>query len=272
MRRHDGGPSAGSPEADPAVRPTPPLSRAGRIAAMGLGLVSELPCFRAAGKVYSPCGLIHIDQSEGAIVKDAVDRLTPLGVMVLALLREGDMHPYEMMRLMRYRRDDRLVTITNGTMYHTVGRLERAGLLAEIGVDRDGNRPERTTYTVTSDGAAAVAEWVRRELPRVDHPAEFRIALAEAHNLDRDEVVELLGVRRVALVEQRDVHVAGRDDALAKGVPGQYMVEVERQSLLLETDLDWLDGLIARLSDSGFPWGIHEPSDRYLEQRKAARL
>ena len=78
-------------------------------------------------------------------MQDAVDRLTPLGVMVLALLGEGDMHPYEMIRLMRFRRDDRLVAITNGTMYHTVGRLEKAGLVTEVGVDRDGNRPERTT-------------------------------------------------------------------------------------------------------------------------------
>ena len=85
-------------------------------------------------------------------MQDVVDRLTPLGVMVLALLREGDMHPYEMIRLMRIRRDDRLVAITNGTVYHTVARLERAGLLAEVGVDRDGNRPERTTYAVTDAG------------------------------------------------------------------------------------------------------------------------
>ena len=132
-------------------------------------------------------------------MKDAVGRLTPLGLIVLALLAEGDMHPYEMIRLLRMRRDDRLVAITNGTMYHTVARLERAGLLAEVGVDRAGNRPERTTYTVTDAGTAAVAEWVRRELPRVDRPAEFRVALAEAHNLDRDEVVVLLRERRTAL-------------------------------------------------------------------------
>ena len=64
-------------------------------------------------------------------MKDAIDRLTPLGLMVLALLDEGDMHPYEMIRLLRIRRDDRLVPLTNGTMYHTVARLERAGLIAE---------------------------------------------------------------------------------------------------------------------------------------------
>ena len=65
-------------------------------------------------------------------MRESLHRLTPLGVMVLALLAEGDMHPYEMIRLMRFRRDDRLVTITNGTVYHTVARLERAGMAGPI--------------------------------------------------------------------------------------------------------------------------------------------
>ena len=98
-------------------------------------------------------------------MKDAAARLTPLGVMVLALLREGEMHPYEMIRLMRHRHDDRIVSVTNGTVYHTVARLERQGLIAEVGIDRDGNRPERTTYALADAGGAAVDEWVRRELP-----------------------------------------------------------------------------------------------------------
>ncbi|GAA1954821.1 PadR family transcriptional regulator [Microbacterium deminutum] len=205
-------------------------------------------------------------------MQDAVDRLTPLGVMVLALLREGDMHPYEMMRLMRARRDDRLVAITNGTMYHTVGRLERAGLLAEVGVDREGNRPERTTYTVTDAGYSAVIEWVRRELPRVDHPAEFRIALAEAHNLARDEVVSLLRTRRDARASVKSEIATGLRTAAAKGVPTQYLLELEREESLLAADLEWLDRLIRRLEDEEFPWGALAPTTRYLEQRKAARL
>ncbi|MCB0891037.1 MAG: PadR family transcriptional regulator, partial [Propionibacteriaceae bacterium] len=111
------------------------------------------------------------------------DRLTPLGVMLLALLHEGDMHPYEMIRLLRLRHDDRLVPVTNGTVYHTVGRLQKLGLLAEQGVDREGNRPERTTYRVTEAGRNMVPEWVRAELPRIDRPEQFRVALSEAHNL-----------------------------------------------------------------------------------------
>ncbi len=208
-------------------------------------------------------------------MKDPLDRLTPLGVMVLALLEEGDMHPYEMMRLMRQRRDDRFVAITNGTVYHTVARLQSAGMLAEVGTDRDGNRPERTTYTLTDVGRHAVVEWVRRELPRTDHPAEFRIALAEAHNLDREEATNLLQARRAALTGHHRLLTDGRQSALHRKVPEQFLIELEREEKLLSAELHWLDGLLRRLEKHTFPWGRSEEpleSDHYLLDRKAARL
>lgn len=204
-------------------------------------------------------------------MKDAAARLTPLGVMVLALLREGEMHPYEMIRLMRHRHDDRIVSVTNGTVYHTVARLERQGLIAEVGIDRDGNRPERTTYALADAGGAAVDEWVRRELPVLDHPVEFRVALAEAHNLERDEVLALLRTRLAALAEARDHHRSGRTKALAARTPEQYLIEVDRQGALLTADHDWLAAFLVRLSSPDFMWGTHEVDDRYLAQREAAR-
>jgi DNA-binding PadR family transcriptional regulator len=201
-------------------------------------------------------------------------KITPLGVMILATLREDDMHPYEMLRLLRIRRDDRILTLTNGTMYHTVERLERAGLVTEVGVDRDGNRPERTTYGLTDAGDAAIDAWVRRELPRIDRPTEFRVALAAAHELDRTTVALLLGERRAALL----AHTAGiRDEveaARTRGVPEQYMVEAERHLALAAADVAWLDSFLARLQDPDLAWGDHasaQRTDRYLSQRKAAR-
>lgn len=205
--------------------------------------------------------------------KDAVGRLTPMGVMVLALLREGDMHPYEMVRLMRARHDDRLITITNGTLYHTVSRLHRAGLIDELGIDRDGNRPERTTYALTDAGREAVVAWVQRELPRIDRPADFRIALAEAHNLERPEAMELLRTRRAALVEDHARHLDGLAQARQKNVPEQVLVEIERQEALLDAELRWLDSLLDRLEAQVLPWGptAFPKSDRYRAQRKAAQ-
>ena len=192
----------------------------------------------------------------------------------LTLLREGDMHPYEMIRLMRQRHDDRLVAITNGTLYHTVGRLLKLGLLAELGVDRHGNRPERTTYTLTDSGRAAVPEWVRRELPRIDRPEQFRIALAEAHNLQPDEVVDLLVARREALAAQHRVLCEGLAKAAVREVPEVYLIEVRRDAVLLEADLHWLAGFIVQLEHEDIDWDAGASdltNDRYLAQRKAAR-
>ncbi len=208
-------------------------------------------------------------------MKTAIDRLTPLGVMVLALLREDDMHPYEMIRLMRHRHDDRIVSVTNGTMYHTVARLEKSGLIAEVGVDRDGNRPERTTYTLTDAGHTAVIDWVRRELPQLDRPTEFRVALAEAHNLERDETISLLSTRLLALARTRDALEDGirkaRESIARPALIEQYLIEVDRDRVLVAADHDWLAALLERLAHPDFVWGAHEKTDRYQAQREAAR-
>lgn len=205
-------------------------------------------------------------------MRDIVDRLTPLGVMVLALLREGDMHPYEMIRLMRQRHEDRLVAITNGTMYHTVGRLVHAGLLTEVGIDRAGNRPERTTYTLTTEGRDAVADWVRRELPRIDHPAEFRVALAESHNLDRGEVEDLLTARQASLTAEYTMHCDGLAKARQRRIPEQYLVEIDRQSALLDAELRWTAEFLVRLNDNTIAWGPpdHRVPDSGSAHREAA--
>lgn len=181
-------------------------------------------------------------------------KLTPLGVTVLALLRESDMHPYEMLRLLLERRRDRVVPVTKGTLYHTVARLERQELIAEVGVDREGNRPERTTYTLLDRGQGAIVEWVRSELPRVDAAGSFRLALAEAHNLPRTEALALLGARRELLAAEREDYRSTLEGARGRAVPEQYLVDADRQTELLDAELRWLDRTLARFSAPESPW------------------
>lgn len=194
------------------------------------------------------------------MAKDADARLTRMGIMAIGVLYEGDMHPYEMLRLLRRRRDDRLAPLTGGTFYHTIERLDRDGLVAQVGTDREGNRPERTTYSLTDAGRAAMRGWVRRELPQVDRLAEFRVALSEAHNLPRDEVIRLLETRRAALVEKLDRARSGLADALERRVPLQYLIEIEREVSLLSAEASWHDQIAQRLSDPTIPWGDDSPS------------
>ncbi len=198
-------------------------------------------------------------------------RLTPIAVMILATLREADMHPYELVRMLKERRDDRLVPLQKGTIYHTVARLERDGLLAEVGVDREGNRPERTTYTLLDAGRRAVEEWVRAELPQVDRPSDFRVALSEAHNLERDEVVALLDRRRAMLAASIDEHRTGLEYAAERDTPEQFMVEIQRQAALLDAELAWQDSLRARLADRTLPWGVAEIPEHIKNKHRVSR-
>lgn len=198
-------------------------------------------------------------------------RFTPVGVMILATLREGDMHPYEMVRLLKERRDDRLVPLQKGTIYHTVARLERDGLLAEVGVDREGNRPERTTYTLLDAGRHAVEEWVRAELPQIERANDFRVALSEAHNLDRDEVIALLDRRRELLLASVEEHRTGLSASAVAETPEQFLVELQRQSALLDAELAWQDSLRARLADRSLPWGIAEIPEHIKKKHRVSK-
>lgn len=190
---------------------------------------------------------------------DAAERaLSPLAVVVLGLLRERAMHPYEMLRLMQQRRDDRLVGGSRGTLYHTVARLQRQGLVAEVGVDREGNRPERTTYELTDAGAALSEDWVRHHLSRIDRILEFRVALSEAHVLPRHEVVALLTTRADAQREYRESLRASLASAQERGVPFQFLIELDRELAVIDTDIQWGERVLGHLADPSLPWGENE--------------
>ena len=54
------------------------------------------------------------------------------------------MHPYQMQRLLRLRHKDEILVLKRGSLYHAIGRLMRAGLIAVKTTGREGKRPERT--------------------------------------------------------------------------------------------------------------------------------
>lgn len=193
-------------------------------------------------------------------------KLRPLGVMILALLHEADMHPYEMMRLLRARHDDRLVKVQNGTFYHQVGALERDGFIAELGVDRDGNRPERTTYTLLPAGRAATNAWVRDRIAHADKIVDFRVALAEAHNLGREEFATLLTHRVESQHAEHASLRAGVDAAYQRDVDPQFLIEVERHLALLLADIAWAERMLAQLADPDYAWAC--PSERHRAAKR----
>lgn len=191
--------------------------------------------------------------------------LTPLGIVILGLLAERPMHPYEMYQLASVRRGDQLVKIKPGSLYHTVGRLEQQNLLASIGTDREGNRPERTTYEITASGRAALEHQLREMLavPVREYP-RLPLALAEMHNLSAETACEMLRIR----IGHLDATIADfdRTDCQPQAVekPRIFTVGGDYVRAMTIAEREWLSALVTEIETGELPWLSQELLDRHI--------
>jgi DNA-binding PadR family transcriptional regulator len=146
-------------------------------------------------------------------------QLPPLGLAVLALLRERPMHGYEMFQTLIARREDRIVKVRPGSLYHVVYRLAEEKLIRQTSTGRAGNRPERTIFEITDLGFEALTDRVRDLVATpADEFPPFVVALAEIHNLDRDAAGEAVRDRITAREADLGELAAQRDASTASAI------------------------------------------------------
>ena len=85
----------------------------------------------------------------------------PLALAVLVLLCERPMHPYEIAATLRMRHAEGSIKIRYGSLYTIIEGLQRECLVAVKEIVRDGRRPERTIYEITSAGQERMRTWLR---------------------------------------------------------------------------------------------------------------
>ncbi len=182
--------------------------------------------------------------------------LPVVAVMALALLHEEPMHPYEIYRTLEQRSETRLARITVGAVYHAVERLVADGLAEVVGTEREGRRPERTTYRATQAGTAAL-------LPRLvslladeqrSYPP-FAVGLAEAPHLPRAQAIAALRARRDRLVAAQAWSASTltklREERL---LPLRFVLDLDHEAAILAAEVAWLDDVTARLEADPEPW------------------
>jgi DNA-binding PadR family transcriptional regulator len=182
---------------------------------------------------------------------------------VLALLRERDMHPYEMRRLIRERHKEERLVLKAGSLYHAIAWLERGGLIRVVGTGRQGKRPERTTYRITTPGKAAflksLADLV--SLP-CKEPSSFAVGLDHLVHLSPTEAAELLS-QRLEQLKHRVQDVDQPLRALAAKIGRVNLLEVEFEQAMLRAEIAWARGILDDLRSGSLAWDI-EQILRYL--------
>jgi DNA-binding PadR family transcriptional regulator len=186
---------------------------------------------------------------------NAAIRRSPLALAILTLLAEEPMHPYRMQQLIKQRHKDAVINVRlRASLYQTIERLLRGGLIEVQETEKAVNRPERTIYRPTPEGVATARQWLREMLAHpVNEFPEFPAAISVMPLLPPDEVLELFIQREAALSGQ----IAGIDrklEAIAPYLPRLFILEMEHQRTLLDAERQWLGGVIADLQSGALHW------------------
>jgi DNA-binding PadR family transcriptional regulator len=178
---------------------------------------------------------------------------------ILGLLMEQPLHGYELKKRLTGLLGGR-ASLSFGSLYPALGRLERAGLVNAVEADATGTsvpmtgslggevaayrarmtlqtraRRNRKVYAITSHGEARVLELLR--LPAADD-RDFLVQVAFCRLLNTDERVELFRRRRDELARRTPARTDGGRDRYLRSVR-------ERDSQTIANDIAWLDRLIA---------------------------
>ncbi|MGI5374136.1 PadR family transcriptional regulator [Streptomyces sp. CA-251387] len=181
----------------------------------------------------------------------------PLALAVMTTLWQKPMHPYEIAQTLHSQGKDASTKINYGSLYTVVQNLEKHGFVEVAGVERQGNRPERTVYGLTDAGREEMAEWLSDLLavPAKEYPI-FETALSLMAALPPDEVVRLLEMRLSSL----EVQVASGRGALEKlyeTLPRLFLIEVEYQLHMVEAQAQWVGGFLEEIKKGSLP-GVDE--------------
>jgi DNA-binding PadR family transcriptional regulator len=177
----------------------------------------------------------------------------PLALAVLALLFERPMHPYEMGLILRQRHKEESIKFRYGSLYTVIEVLLRRGFVGARETGRDGRRPERTVYEITSDGRDELRAWMADLIaePIKEYP-QFEAALCLLPVLPPDEALALLR-RRLERTEQNSAALQQQIDAVAReNLPPLFLIETEYRLALLKAEQHFVADLIRRIEGG---WG-----------------
>jgi DNA-binding PadR family transcriptional regulator len=195
----------------------------------------------------------------------AKSQRSPLGLIVLGQLADGPKHVYGMQKLIEQQGKDRVVNVrSRASLYQTLERLVRLGLVEQRETVRGEGYPDRVVYAITPAGREAATEWLREMLRTTgrDYP-EFVAAVSMLFALEPDDARTQLERRVDALAaELTDVEAQLEGNP---GLPRLFLLEEEYRRALLAAEVAWLRGVIADLRGGRLTW-----SEQWLRELYAA--
>jgi DNA-binding PadR family transcriptional regulator len=191
---------------------------------------------------------------------------SPLGLIVLCQLAAEPMHVYRMQKLFEAQGKDRVVNVrARASLYQTIERLLRHGLVEVAETARIEGYPDRIVYAITDTGREVARRWLREMLHTTqgEYP-EFIAALSILFALSPEDARAELELRAGGL-EAVLADVESVMSAVPADLPRLFLLEEEYRKTMLEAELSWVGSLIEDLRAGLLTW-----SEQWLQEIAAA--
>jgi PadR family transcriptional regulator AphA len=178
--------------------------------------------------------------------------LTPLSYVILALVGRNGAGPHDLVRMTRGGQSLYYAGAAS-KIYEQPRRLERLGYLRSE--KRPGKTREKTHYTLTEKGLAALREWLERpaSFPRIQSEVSARVLASDLAFAESDVVQSLQALRQEIAVLAAGID---RDESRAPSIPHRERQLRLVRSLgrkLLQAHLEWIDEVEREFGDRPSP-------------------
>lgn len=182
-------------------------------------------------------------------------RRSALGLTVLWQLMSEPMHVYRMQKLFEAQGKDRVVNVrARASLYQTIERLQRHGLVEVSQTTRLEGYPDRVVYAITDPGREVARRWLREMLRGTEgeYP-EFIAAVSILFGLEPEQAQTELELR----AEKLAAELAETESVLTggpAGLPRLFLLEEEYRQVVLRAELAWVRGVVADLREGRLTW------------------
>jgi DNA-binding PadR family transcriptional regulator len=176
-------------------------------------------------------------------------------IVLLGALRRGPAHGYELKSRLRSWHMEWWADIQSGSIYASLKRLERDGLVERTRTEQDGKRPVRQIFRITPAGADELRRLIAdawRGVTRFSRPIDMALSFYDV--LEPSEIKEHLDTRLATLQQLR---VAFETDNLPGVELGAYQKQMvpdlrAHERMLLDAEVAFTQLLIERFEQGAY--------------------
>lgn len=171
--------------------------------------------------------------------------LSKSATLLMGLIYDKPLNAYEITKILNDMNIQWWFYIADSTVYTTLKNLEKRELLLGT-VEKVGNMPERTIYSLTAKGKMELKETIRTSIVQFDYDTNiFTISAFLMHILEKEEAIPLLK-ERLQILQAYLEGIRKQDNTTwISKVPAIHVANVRRMTDIVNAEITGTQRLLS---------------------------